>query len=376
MNEKNKAIEVVAGLVRRGEEFLICRRPMHKARGGQWEFAGGKVEPGETRAQALVREFREELDVELNPGEVLLEVIHAYPDLTVRLSLLEATVTAGEPRALEHSEICWVKMPEVHAYDLCPADRELVRLLRRKNWLHEQEIAHIRGWDFSHIDERYAEEEDLPWSYRETINACRRPEYKLLDIDTGGGEFLLSLGHPNENTAAMEGYAPNVELCREKLLPMGIDFRAGRGEQLPFEDERFDLVINRHGDFNAWEIHRVLKPGGMFITQQVGAENDRELVELLLPGTPMPFPEQYLSMAERKFREAGFEILDAQEAFRPIRFYDVGALVWFARIIEWEFPGFEVDKCLDSLYAAQEILEEQGYIEGRIHRFLLAAKKQ
>jgi len=375
MQENKKKIEVVAGLVQVGECFLICRRPMDKARGGQWEFAGGKVEPGETKQQALVREFREELDVELNPGEVVLEVTHNYPDLTVHLSLLEATVASGEPRALEHSEIRWVKMNEVHTFDLCPADRELVRLLHEKNWKHEQEIAHIHGWDFSHLDGRYAEEEDLPWSYRDVINAHRRPEHRLLDIDTGGGEFLLSLNHPHANTAAMEGYAPNVELCREKLLPMGIDFRPGNGNKLPFEDGRFDLVLNRHGDFNAEEIHRVLKPGGLFITQQVGAENDRELVELLLPGTPMPFPEQYLSIAQQKFKQAGFEILDAQEVFRPIRFYDVGALTWFARIIEWEFPGFEVGKCLDRLHAAQDLLETQGCIEGSIHRFLLVARK-
>ena len=374
MFENKKQLEVVAGLVGRGDRFLICRRPMHKARGGQWEFAGGKVEPGETKRQALEREFREELDLALEVGEVLLDVKHEYPDLTVHLTLLQAR-PLGEPRALEHSEIAWARMNEMHAYDLCPADRELVRLLRRKNWLHEQEIAHIHGWDFSHIDDRYAEEEDLPWDYREIINAHRRPEYRMLDIDIGGGEFLLSLGHPHANTAATEGYGPNVALCREKLLPLGIDFRAGTGDRLPFGDESFDLVINRHGDFDAEEIYRVLKPGGRFITQQVGAENDRELVELLLPGTPAPFPEQYLSIAEHKFRQAGFEIMEAQEAFRPIRFHDVGALVWFARIIEWEFPGFEVEKCLDRLYAAQDLLEKQGYIEGKIHRFLLAARK-
>lgn len=376
MMENKKAIEVVAGLVRKGDCVLICRRPMNKARGGQWEFAGGKVEQGETKQQALVREFREELDVELKAGEVLLGVTHCYPDLTVHLSLLEATVARGEPRALEHSEIRWVKIEEIHAFDLCPADRELVSLLHEKAWLHEQEIAQIHGWDFSHIDGRCIEEEDLPWNYRETIDAYRRMEHRMLDIDTGGGEFLLSLGHPCKNTAATEGYAPNVELCREKLIPLGIDFRAGHGDKLPFGDECFDLVINRHGDFDAGEIHRVLKPGGLFITQQVGAENDRELVELLMPGTPMPFPEQHLSIAQQKFAQAGFDILDAQEAFRPIRFLDVDALVWFARIIEWEFPGFEVEKCLGRLHAAQKLLEKQGFIEGRMHRFLLVAKKQ
>lgn len=243
-------------------------------------------------------------------------------------------------------------------------------------WRAEESIAHIHGWDFAHIDGRYIEEDDLPWDYREIIEQNLRPEMKLLDIDTGGGEFLLSLNHPHENTAATENYPPNVELCRQTLLPLGIDFRPGDGkEKLPFEDGSFDMVINRHGDFNAEEIYRVLKPGGLFITQQVGAENDRELVQLLCGETELPFPEQYLDIASSQFQDAGFEILYAQECYRPIKFFDMGALVWFARIIEWEFPNFSVDACLDCLLNAQRILEQNGYIEGRIHRFLLVAKK-
>lgn len=243
-------------------------------------------------------------------------------------------------------------------------------------WKAEENIAHIHGWDFSHIDGRYTEEEDLPWDYRETISRYLKGSMRILDMDTGGGEFLLSLNHPYENTAATEGYPPNVELCKQVLLPLGIDFRPGDGTmELPFENGRFDMVINRHGDFNAADIYRILKPGGLFITQQVGAENDRELVELLCGATELPFPEQYLDITYRKFREAGFEILDAQECFRPIRFYDVGALVWFARIIEWEFPNFSVDTCLDRLLHAQQILERNGCIEGKIHRFLLVAQK-
>ena len=169
-----------------------------------------------------------------------------------------------------------------------------------ETWKTEESIAHIHGWDFSHIDGRYTEEEDLPWNCRETILTFLRPEMRLLDLDTGGGEFLLSLGHPHENTSAMEGYPPNVELCRETLLPLGIDFRPGDGKEiLPFEDGSFDMVINRHGDFYAEEIHRVLKKGGLFITQQVGAENDRELVDLLLPEpAPLPFPEQSTSLCK------------------------------------------------------------------------------
>ena len=220
------------------------------------------------------------------------------------------------------------------------------------------------------------EEDDLPWDYREEIMRYLKPEMRILDIDTGGGEFLLSLKHPHSHTAATENYPPNVDLCREKLLPLGIDFRAADGKGvLPFADASFDMVINRHGDFNPSEIYRVLKPGGLFITQQVGAENDRELVELLCGQTDLPFPDQYLKITMDRFSQTGFEILDGRECFRPIRFYDVGALVWFARIIEWEFPGFSVDSCLDRLLQAQNVLEEQGSICGEIHRFFMVCSK-
>ena len=92
-------------------------------------------------------------------------------------------------------------------------------------WLEEERIAHIHGWDFSHLDGRYEEEGDLPWDYRNTVLRYLRPDSRLLDLDTGGGEFLLSLGHSHALTAATEAYPPNVALCRETLSPMGIDFR-------------------------------------------------------------------------------------------------------------------------------------------------------
>ncbi len=241
----------------------------------------------------------------------------------------------------------------------------------------EESIAHIHGWDFSHLAGRYTEEEDLPWDYRAQVLGHLTPTSRVLDIDTGGGEFLLSLGHPPHLLAATEGYPPNAALCREVLTPLGVDFRAADGTApMPWPDKTFDLVLNRHGDFHPADIHRILKPGGVFLTQQVGAENDRELVELLLdPPPPLPFPEQYLHKVRAQFERAGFTTLAAQEAFRPIRFFDVGALTWFARIIEWEFPGFSVDACQAQLLHAQRLLEQHGAIQGRIHRFLLIARK-
>lgn len=244
-----------------------------------------------------------------------------------------------------------------------------------RSWKREEEIAHIRGWDFSHIRDTCLEEAP-PWDYRQIVDECRREDCRLLDYDTGGGEFLLSLGHPYANTAATEGYPPNVALCRERLLPLGIDFRpCGDPAHIPFPDGAFDLMINRHGSFDATECFRLLRPGGVFVTQQVGSDNDRELREMVLPDAPPPFPDLRLSIQSERFRAAGFELLRAEEAFPSIAFTDIGAFVWFARIIEWEFPGFSVDRCLPRLLAMQRRLEAEGQIAGHAHRYLIVARK-
>ena len=247
---------------------------------------------------------------------------------------------------------------------------------RIREWKAEEEVARIHGWDFSHIDGRCEEDTSFPWDYRQIIGEYLKPEMRLLDIDTGGGEFLLSLNHAYQNTAATENYLPNVQLCKETLLPLGIDFRQADGNgKLPFDNNSFDIVIDRHGDFNPVEIYRVLKTGGVFVTQQVGAENDRELVELLCGKTELPFPDQYADRAAAAFRKAGFAVMRQETCFRPIRFFDVGALIWFARILPWEFPDFSVDTHLENLWNAQRILEQKGCIEARTHRFLIVAQK-
>lgn len=246
----------------------------------------------------------------------------------------------------------------------------------REQWLQEERAAQIHGWDFSPIANRFREGEDIPWDYEAIVRGYLSPDSKLLDIDTGGGEFLLHLGHPHPCSSATEGYPPNVALCKSTLLPLGIDFReAGDVSALPFEDSSFDIAINRHGNFCTEELFRVLKPGGLFVTQQVGAQNDRELVDLLLPNTALPFPEQFLQKAVEKGRHAGFKIVRAQESFGKIAFCDVGALVWFARIVQWEFPGFSVERCFDHLCRAQQILDREGAIEATTHRYLLVARK-
>lgn len=244
-------------------------------------------------------------------------------------------------------------------------------------WLKEQEAAHIRGWDFSHINGRFEEENDLPWDYKQIVLSYLKEEMKLLDIDTGGGEFLLSLHHPFHNTSATEGYSPNVLLCERTLFPLGIDFKEmSQYDNMPFDDNSFDMIINRHGNYNVKELYRVLKPNGLFITQQVGSQNDRKLIELLCPDSPKPFPDATLKKQSESFRNIGFSIIRGEEAYRPIRFYDVGALVWFAKIIEWEFQGFTVENNFDRLVEAQRILEQHGSINGTIHRYMIVAKKK
>ena len=118
--------EVVAALIFDGDKILICQRPAHKARGLLWEFVGGKVEPGETKPQALVRECREELDVTVNVGDVFMEISHVYPDIEVRLTLFRAKISQGTPKRLEHNDIKWVSAGELSLYEFCPADKEII----------------------------------------------------------------------------------------------------------------------------------------------------------------------------------------------------------------------------------------------------------
>ena len=124
--------DVVAALIWEGDRFLACQRPAGKARALLWEFVGGKVEPGETPEEALIRECREELDITVAPKDVFLTVIHEYPDLTVRLILFNATIAEGTPRALEHNDIRWITRAQIDELAFCPADEEILRKLKEQ----------------------------------------------------------------------------------------------------------------------------------------------------------------------------------------------------------------------------------------------------
>ena len=120
-------MEFVAALIWENNKFMICQRPAHKARGLLWEFVGGKVEPGETKEQALIRECQEELAVTLAVGDVFMDVVHEYSDLTVHLTLFNATIAKGESQKLEHNDIKWITPSEIPNYEFCPADVEILK---------------------------------------------------------------------------------------------------------------------------------------------------------------------------------------------------------------------------------------------------------
>ncbi|MBE5939598.1 MAG: class I SAM-dependent methyltransferase [Lachnospiraceae bacterium] len=243
--------------------------------------------------------------------------------------------------------------------------------------LAEESVAEMLGWDFSHIEGRYeSEDEKLSWDYVKIVKNMLEPNAKILDIDTGGGEVLLSIGHPYELITATEGYEPNVEYCRKKLEPLGVRVeKVTDYAHLPFEDEEFDMVINRHGNYDADEVYRVLKKGGLFITQQVGDDNDKEFIEFLLPELPKKEKIHNLKTQEKVFQNAGFSVIEKGEALRMIKFFDIGAFVWFAKVISWEFEGFSVEKCIDKLVQAQKEIDKYGAIAATIHRYLIIARK-
>ena len=123
-------VEVVAALIWDKNRFLICKRPPNKARGLLWEFVGGKTEPGETKKDALMRECKEELDITVAVDDIFTEVTHEYPDIIIHLTLFNCTITQGTPKLLEHSALEWITPDEIPLYDFCPADNEILDLIK------------------------------------------------------------------------------------------------------------------------------------------------------------------------------------------------------------------------------------------------------
>ena len=244
----------------------------------------------------------------------------------------------------------------------------------RELWI-EEENASFQGWDFSHLDGRMKEGE-IPWDYFTIVKTHVKDKHTLLDMGTGGGEFLLSLKHPHNNAYITEAYPPNVALCERTLTPSGICVRQIFDDsQIPYDDAMFDVIINRHESFDIKEVNRVLKSNGMFITQQVGGQNNKELRALLNAGKTNPFSEYTLENNISILEQANFDICLQNECFSKSYFFDVGAIVYLAKILEWEFPDFSVERYFQQLSMMHEKIAENGFIESTEHRFMIVAQK-
>lgn len=243
----------------------------------------------------------------------------------------------------------------------------------------EAESASFAGWDFSWLKGRYSVAAP-PWNYGEKVMAEMKGVKTMLDIGTGGGEVLSSLQPLPSSTYATESWLPNIEVARRLLEPIGaIVVEVESENHLPFDDSFFDLVINRHEEFSAEEVHRVVRPGGVFITQQVGGLNTDELNQLLqkrIQGTVShPNPSWSLSRATAELRNAGFTIAEELEATYPSFFYDVGAVVYFLKHAPWEIPDFDTRTYREPLRELHQKITQEGQLQVTTSRFYVKATK-
>ena len=242
--------------------------------------------------------------------------------------------------------------------------------------LIQDALAHeFTGWDFSHLAGRW-HEDNPTWSYRQEVMAAIAEATALLDMGTGGGEFLASLSQRPCLTCATEGYEPNLPLARATLSPLGVEvFALPDGDQLPFADETFDLVINRHESFDPHEVYRVLKPHGRFITQQVGGRDNIELNEWLQDKVQLSYGTWDLATAVHGLAQAGFQLATQREEFPLTTFNDIGAVVYYLKAIPWQVDGFEVETHRQQLWALHGHIQASGSFTAHSHRFYIEATK-
>ena len=239
----------------------------------------------------------------------------------------------------------------------------------------KEEIAPFEGWDFSHLKDRMIEEEPT-WDYKALAKDLVQRSTAILDVATGGGEIFSSFApFVEKRVVAIEGYHPNVLVAKNRLEQLGVQvIEANEAGTLPFEDGSFDLVLNRHGGLRASETSRVLKHGGRFLTQQVGGDNLSDLLTAFK--TEQKWPDNILSVVQKKMKDAGFEISKAEEWRGKLIMKDVGAVVYFLKAVPWAVDDFSVDSHLTYLEKLQEKLEREGGLEFTYTRFLILAEKK
>jgi SAM-dependent methyltransferase len=239
----------------------------------------------------------------------------------------------------------------------------------------EAESQRMSGWDWSYVEGRYVEAEP-PWNYCEQVRAHLKPAHSLLDMGTGGGELLSSLEPLPRDVRATEGYPPNVPVAQARLAPLGITVAPTiEGEHLPFADASFDVVINRHESFDAHEVRRVLRSGGTFITQQVGAEDVRELNEALQDKVSLACPDWEVSAVRRQIEASGLEVLQAKTAYPEVFFADIGAVVFFLKGTPWQIEDFTCQRYRDRLWQLHQRIQAESGFHAHAHRFFIIARK-
>ncbi|MDG4801188.1 class I SAM-dependent methyltransferase [Micromonospora sp. WMMD980] len=240
----------------------------------------------------------------------------------------------------------------------------------------EAEAAPVDGWGFSWLAGR-ATEERPPWGYARLVGARLAAVDAALDIDTGGGEVLAEAPAPPPLLVATEAWPPNVPVARRTLRRVGGHVvRVGERPPLPFRDAAFDLVVSRHPVHTWWdEVARVLRPGGSYLSQQIGPGTVRELSEAVLGPLPPPehrHPEHAVAAAEA----AGLTVVDLRSATLRTVFHDIGAVVWFLRKVVWTVPGFTVDGHRAALRRLDERIRAEGRFVAHARRFLIEARRR
>ena len=232
--------------------------------------------------------------------------------------------------------------------------------------------------------------EPLPWDYDSLVAERARSSPDLLDLGTGGGEWLASFAFRPARTVATEAWEPNVPVAADRLRPLGVDIVAVEpardnadqapdeaSGRLPFPPASFHLVTCRHEAFVAAEVARVLAPGGSFITQQVASGNDDDFYRLLAVEPPRPPARPWsLALATEQLEDAGVEVVSSGEAAQISSFADVGALAWYLKAIPWTVPGFSIAAHRDRLADLQQQIEAEGPVCVTQRRFWLEARKR
>ena len=253
---------------------------------------------------------------------------------------------------------------------------KIVHRNRFEQLVQDAHTAHFAGWDFSWLEGRMVQQ-DPPWDYAAIVREHLASSTSLLDMGTGGGEFLASLSPLPKDTHATECYPPNQQIALARLAPLQVTVHPlNEGETLPFPENRFDLVINRHDSFIPQEVFHILKPGGLFITQQVGGLDNLELNQVLEESCSFPFMEWDLAPALTGLYDAGFHVLRAEKSALMTAFLDIGAVTYYLKVISWQVPGFSPETHLEGLTKIHNIIERQGKFLSTAHRFLLIAKKE